>query len=152
VNIECLYLKEHYSIRLYHHLYLHLHLWGAVPSAVSWGNHLVFFKLLFKLVQRSLGGMLVGRLNSLLPARSCRSLEGGSREVLVLVSTSVLLRLRELKFFFYRRRSSRDRMQGSSGPSKVVEALVYSTPDALLVLTSGSLCPEGGFFFRPWSF
>ena len=48
VIIECPYLKGHYSIRYY------LHLWGDVPSAVSLGNHPVFFELLFKLVQMSL--------------------------------------------------------------------------------------------------
>jgi len=40
-------------------------------------------------------------------------------------------------------------MLGSSMPSKVVEALVNSTLDAMLVLTSSSLGPEGVSSFDP---
>ena len=50
---------------------------------------------------------------------------------------------------FYRRRSFRDKMQGRSRPSKMVEALVYSTPDAMLMLTTSSLCPKGVSSFDP---
>jgi len=55
----------------------------------------------------------------------------------------------ENDLFLYRSRSDGTARQGSSTPSLVVEDIGNSTPDALQVLSSSSLGPEGFSSFDP---